>query len=86
MVADFHLTRREAEVLHWLSMGKTNRDISNILGISARTIDKHVERIFGKLGVETRTAAALKYRTYTFDANEAWTGRERRRADRQRGS
>jgi DNA-binding CsgD family transcriptional regulator len=52
------LTRREAEVLHWLSFGKTNRDIADILGVSPRTINKHLEHIFGKLNVETRTAAA----------------------------
>jgi DNA-binding CsgD family transcriptional regulator len=56
----FSLTRREAEVLAWLSRGKTNRDISAILGTSPRTVQKHVEHIFQKLGVETRTAAAAK--------------------------
>ncbi|WP_235930123.1 response regulator transcription factor [Craterilacuibacter sinensis] len=54
----YALTRREAEVLHWLSFGKTNRDIADILGVSPRTINKHLEHIFGKLNVETRTAAA----------------------------
>jgi DNA-binding CsgD family transcriptional regulator len=56
----FGLTRREGEVLAWLSRGKTNRDISTILGASPRTVQKHVEHIFQKLGVETRTAAAAK--------------------------
>jgi DNA-binding CsgD family transcriptional regulator len=56
----FGLTRREGEVLAWLSRGKTNRDISTILGTSPRTVQKHVEHIFQKLGVETRTAAAAK--------------------------
>ncbi|WP_051229426.1 response regulator [Paludibacterium yongneupense] len=54
----FKLTRREAEVLYWISLGKTNRDIADILGMSPRTVNKHQEHIFGKLGVETRTAAA----------------------------
>jgi len=54
----FRLTRREAEVLYWISQGKTNRDIADILGMSPRTANKHQEHIFGKLGVETRTAAA----------------------------
>lgn len=54
----FALTRREAEVLNWLSAGKTNRDIAEILGMSPRTVNKHLERIFVKLGVETRSAAA----------------------------
>ena len=56
----FGLTRREGEVLAWVGRGKTNRDISAILGTSPRTVQKHVEHIFQKLGVETRTAAAAK--------------------------
>lgn len=55
---DFKLTSREAEVLSWLSKGKSNRDIAQILGLSPRTIDKHLEQIYAKLGVENRTAAA----------------------------
>lgn len=51
------LTQREAEVLLWVSYGKPNRVISDILTISPRTVHKHVERIFDKLGVETRSAA-----------------------------
>ena len=51
------LTPREAEVLSWLAKGKTNRDIAEILGMSPRTVNKHLEHIFEKLGVETRTAA-----------------------------
>ncbi|WP_291516102.1 response regulator [Acidovorax sp.] len=52
------LTPRETEVLSWISKGKTNRDIADILGMSPRTVNKHLEHIFEKLGVETRTAAA----------------------------
>ena len=52
------LTPRETEVLSWLAKGKTNRDIGDILGMSHRTVNKHLEHIFEKLGVETRTAAA----------------------------
>ena len=52
------LTTREGEVLSWLAKGKTNRDIAQILGLSPRTIDKHLEQIYSKLGVENRTAAA----------------------------
>src|ERR1700742_2877156 len=51
-------TAREGEVLSWLSKGKTNRDIAQILGLSPRTVDKHLEQIYSKLGVENRTAAA----------------------------
>jgi DNA-binding NarL/FixJ family response regulator len=54
----FGLTTREGEVLSWLSKGKTNRDIAQILGLSPRTVDKHLEQIYAKLGVENRTAAA----------------------------
>jgi DNA-binding response OmpR family regulator/DNA-binding CsgD family transcriptional regulator len=56
--SDLGLTTREGEVLSWLSKGKTNRDIAQILGLSPRTVDKHLEQIYSKLGVENRTAAA----------------------------
>lgn len=52
------LTAREAEVLYWLVKGKTNKDIGDILGSSPATVKKHLERVYVKLGVETRTAAA----------------------------
>ena len=52
------LTPRETEVLSWVAKGKTNRDIADILGMSPRTVDKHLEHVFEKLGVETRAAAA----------------------------
>jgi DNA-binding NarL/FixJ family response regulator len=52
------LTEREAEVLLWISYGKSNADISEVLTISPRTVQKHLERIYEKLGVETRAAAA----------------------------
>ena len=54
----FKLTAREAEVLYWVAKGKINRDIADILGASPATVKKHLERVFAKLGVETRTAAA----------------------------
>lgn len=53
------LTPREAEVLFWIAQGKSNPDIATILGTGVRTIHKHVENIFRKLGCETRAAAAL---------------------------
>jgi DNA-binding NarL/FixJ family response regulator len=56
--SELGLTSREGEVLSWLSKGKTNRDIAQILGLSPRTVDKHLEQIYSKLGVENRTAAA----------------------------
>ena len=54
----FKLTAREAEVLYWVVKGKINRDIGDILGSSPATVKKHLERVYAKLGVETRTAAA----------------------------
>lgn len=54
-------TRRELDVLEWLSKGKTNRDIGESLGMSPRTVNKHLEHIYTKLGVETRTAAVAQF-------------------------
>lgn len=54
------LTPREAEVLSWVAQSKTNREVGLILGTSARTVQKHLEHIFQKLGVESRTGAILK--------------------------
>ena len=58
LIHGFKLTTREAEVLYWVVKGKTNLDIGDILGSSPRTVQKHLEHVFEKLGVETRTAAA----------------------------
>lgn len=52
------LTKRESEVLFWIANGKTNREIGEILAVSPRTVNKHLEGIFSKLGVENRTTAA----------------------------
>lgn len=52
------LTERESEVLLWISRGKANREISEILGISPRTVNKHLEQIFEKMGIENRASAA----------------------------
>jgi DNA-binding CsgD family transcriptional regulator len=54
------LTPREAEVLAWVAQGKTNRETGIILEMSTRTVQKHLERIFVKLNVESRTSAILK--------------------------
>jgi len=54
------LTVREADVLLWISRGKSNRDIGEILQISPRTVNKHLEQVFVKLGVENRAAAAAR--------------------------
>src|SRR5690606_15794670 len=54
----FAVTGREADVLLWIANGKTNREIGQILEMSPRTVNKHLEQIFRKLGVENRTSAA----------------------------
>jgi len=54
------LTPREAEVLQWIACGKTDADVAALLGLSPRTVQKHLEHIYLKLGVETRTAAAMR--------------------------
>lgn len=59
LASAFRLTDREAEVLVWLTRGKTNRDIAEILGLSARTVNKHLEQVFHKMGVDNRTSAAV---------------------------
>ncbi len=56
----FGLTHRESEVLLWIAKGKANRDIGEILGLSSRTVNKHLEQIYSKLGVENRASAAVK--------------------------
>ncbi len=53
------LTTQESHIMHWLIQGKRNSEIASILSSKTRTVQKHVQNIFNKLGVETRTAAAL---------------------------
>ncbi len=54
------LTLREGEVMHWLARGKTDAEIAALLSISPRTVQKHLEHVYVKLGVETRTAAVMR--------------------------
>jgi DNA-binding response OmpR family regulator len=54
----FQLTDREAEVLFWIAKGKTNREIGQILTLSPRTVNKHLEQVYKKLEVDNRTSAA----------------------------
>lgn len=54
------LTPREQQVLRWLACGKTDTEIAALLGLSPRTVQKHLEHIYVKLGVETRTAAVMR--------------------------
>lgn len=58
--AELPVTPREREVLAWLAAGKTDREIGEILRMSPRTVQKHLQHIYEKLGVETRTAAVMR--------------------------
>lgn len=76
------LTKREAEILHWVAEGKRNAEIATILALSAHTVRNHLENVFAKLQVETRTAAAaalhamaIPHQATTTD-NAAATGRK----------
>ena len=60
VLARYAITAREGEVLQWLAAGKTDRDIADILAVSPRTVHKHLQRVYAKLGVETRTAAVMR--------------------------
>lgn len=55
----FSLTERESDVLTWITNGKSNKEIASILNMSPRTVNKHLDRVFAKLGVENRTSAAI---------------------------
>jgi len=59
-VAPVLLTRREREALDWVAAGKTDREVGVLLGCSHRTVQKHLQHVFEKLGVETRTAAVMR--------------------------
>jgi DNA-binding CsgD family transcriptional regulator len=58
------LTSREGEILHWVGLGKTNTEIAWIMTISPRTVQKHLEHIFDKLGVENRLSALMRVRPH----------------------
>lgn len=59
--SDDGLTPRETEVLHWIAQGKSNKEIGQILHMECATVGKHLERIYPKLGVDNRTAAAAVF-------------------------
>jgi DNA-binding CsgD family transcriptional regulator len=56
------LTQREAQVLHWVAVGKSNDDVARIIDVSSATVKKHLEHIYDKLNVTNRTAASALYR------------------------
>ena len=59
-LGEYGLTPRESEVLAWVAKGKTNAEVGAILQLSGRTVQKHLEHIYSKLGVETRTTATVR--------------------------
>lgn len=59
-LARLGLTRREGEVMQWVAAGKTDKAVAALLRPSPRTVHKHLQEIYAKLGVETRTAAVMR--------------------------
>jgi DNA-binding NarL/FixJ family response regulator len=57
------LTKREQAVLHWLRKGFSNKDIAQAIGISPRTVQKHLQRVYQHLGVCTRAEAIVRTQT-----------------------
>ena len=67
----YELTPREIDVSLWLAQGKTNKKIGVILGISPRTVSKHLENIYTKLGVYSRTAAVVWFIEIKYQARKS---------------
>ena len=61
MQAKVLLTAREREVLGWVARGKTNAEIARLLWVAPNTVRKHLENVYAKLGVNTRTAAVARF-------------------------
>jgi DNA-binding CsgD family transcriptional regulator len=59
--AEVQLTVREREVLAWVARGKTNAEIARLLWLAPNTVRKHLENVYAKLGVNTRTAAVARF-------------------------
>ena len=62
---DFGLSKRQLEVARWVGHGKTNTEIARILGISPRTVQKHIEHIFEKMDVKTRVAIVTQLQAFS---------------------
>jgi DNA-binding CsgD family transcriptional regulator len=58
---DDRLTKREREVLSWVALGKTNAEVAQILWLAPSTVRKHLENVYAKLGVGTRTGAVARF-------------------------
>ena len=65
------LTKRELEVVEWISAGKRNAEIGKILGCSSRTVQKHVQHILEKLHLETRIAVCIWWYEHRIDGATA---------------
>src|ERR1019366_9727916 len=70
-IPEIGLSARESEILAWVAQGKSNCEIATILTMSPRTVEKHLEHIFQKLGVENRTAAAARFWEATHQTTRA---------------
>ena len=64
------LTPREREILDLVADGKTNAEIAESLWVSRGTVRKHLDNVYAKLGVHTRTAAAAYVRERRLDSRE----------------
>jgi len=83
MFQHYGLTSREIELLSWVAQGKSNREIGIILNISFHTVSKHLEHIYTKLGVNSRTGAAIWYLVILHQGNKiSDTGNTRRRSSK----
>ncbi len=79
----YGLTHREIELLSWVAQGKSNKEIGIILNISSHTVTKHLEHIYTKLGVYSRTGAAIWYLEILHQGNEKPdNGNTRRRSSK----
>jgi len=58
---EVELTAREREVLAWVARGKTNAEVASLLWLAPSTVRKHLQNIYAKLGVTTRTAAVARF-------------------------
>jgi DNA-binding CsgD family transcriptional regulator len=79
------VTPREREVLHWVCEGKTDAEIGEILDISVHTVSKHLQRVFIKLGVENRTAAA-RFVSFAVNHPESYRADSRSVTSRSNGT
>ena len=68
---DLGLTARERQILAWVARGKTNAEVAETLWIAPSTVRKHLENVYAKLGVRTRTAAVTRFLAVLDDEDSA---------------